>query len=101
MGQCGGMSPDCENVADNGVTNFCTSTGGIQKRDMLRPRNSRDHAEAITGRPIEKPPRRRSKGAEGVDTELRHQGKVKLDCRNFGKGRAFSRKRERSVGHAL
>src|SRR5262245_65953344 len=101
MSQRGGMSPDCANTADNSTPNFCTSTGGIKKRDMLRPRNSRDHSEPIAGRPVEKPPRRRCKGTEGIDTQLRHQGKVKLHSRNFGKGHALLRKCERSVGHAL
>src|SRR5215510_8940842 len=97
MRQRGGMSAACLNAANDGVPNFCTSTRGIKKRDMLRPRNSRDHPEAISGGPIEKPFRRRSKSAEGIDAQFRHQSKIKFYRRNFGKGHAFSRKRERPV----
>src|SRR5262245_58102095 len=101
MRQRGGMSSACADAVDDGVANFCTSTGGIKKRDMLRPRNSGDHSEAISSCPIEKPLRGRSKSAKAVDTQLRHQGKVKLDRRSFWKRNAFARKLEWPVCHTL
>src|SRR4249919_3084259 len=48
--QYGGMSPVCADALDDGIANFCTSTGGVKKRDMLRPRNSRDHSKTVRSR---------------------------------------------------
>src|SRR5688572_32742786 len=68
---------------------------------MLRPRDSRDDSQAIQGRAIEKPFRRRRKGTKRVGPQFRYQPKIKFYFATFRKRNTFGRGGERSVRHSL
>src|SRR5918993_674134 len=85
----------------NSLSDLRLRASRVQKSDVLRPGNSRNHSKTMYRRSIQEPFRRRRKGTKSVSTELRYQRQIEFYFATFGKRSAFSRRRKRSVGHSL
>ena len=73
----------------------------VEERDVLLPGQPDEHIEAVLGRLVEKPQRRRRVRAEGVDAHRRHRREVPSNAFRARELLTVVTRPERAVGNAL
>src|SRR5262249_26794368 len=69
----------------------------VEKRDVLRPRDARHHAQAMLGRSVEQIRWRNGVRADGVHARIDHQSEVAIDLITLGKLMTIVARREAAV----